>query len=109
MGVRMKTCTKCNQTKDFGQFYRLTAGKDGRNPRCIECVREDLNAGKMRTTKKVVKFPESQGVSSDEEEQIETSLIDALRQIQNQYDVDIYASVRAGLVDRFSVVRRVQK
>lgn len=107
MGVRMKTCAKCGKTKDIELFYRQRTGKDGRNARCIDCIKEDVK--NSRQSKVMGKFPESHGVSSEDEERIEVHMIDVLQQLQNQYNVDIYTSIRAGLVDRFSVIRRVQK
>lgn len=34
----MKTCSKCNQSKDFGDFYKHKNGKDGLDSRCKTCL-----------------------------------------------------------------------
>lgn len=107
----MKTCTKCNETKDVEQFYKNKTGKDGRLARCIECVKEESAVAQERKAQGLQlsrAFPES-NVSCAEEEHIECKMIDALRELQDQHNVDIYTSVRAGLVDRFSALRRVKK
>lgn len=33
----MKTCTKCGETKDFNEFYKLASSKDGHGYSCKEC------------------------------------------------------------------------
>lgn len=34
----MKTCTKCGETKDFSEFYKLASSKDGHDYYCRECA-----------------------------------------------------------------------
>jgi hypothetical protein len=36
----MKTCTKCDQTKDVEQFYKHSTTKDGRHTQCKACLKK---------------------------------------------------------------------
>lgn len=35
----MKTCTKCRETKDFSEFYKHKAKRDGYNCQCKQCIK----------------------------------------------------------------------
>ena len=36
----MKTCTKCGEVKDFSEFYKSVAKKDGCISQCIQCSKD---------------------------------------------------------------------
>jgi hypothetical protein len=36
----MKTCSKCNQTKSFGDFYKDKGRKTGLSPYCKDCYKQ---------------------------------------------------------------------
>jgi len=42
--VTEKACTKCGETKPLEDFNRLRSAKDGHEPRCRECRRQERKA-----------------------------------------------------------------
>lgn len=36
----MKTCTKCGETKEFSEFYKSVATKDGYVSQCKQCLKD---------------------------------------------------------------------
>lgn len=38
----MKTCTKCGETKEFSEFYKMSTAKDGHQTRCKDCTKERI-------------------------------------------------------------------
>lgn len=40
MSVFIKTCSKCNSSKQIGQFYKNKSTKDGRETVCKDCFKE---------------------------------------------------------------------
>lgn len=35
----MKVCNQCNKTKDKSEYYKMSASKDGLQPKCKECCK----------------------------------------------------------------------
>jgi hypothetical protein len=35
----MKLCNQCNQTKDNSEYYKMSASKDGLQPKCKDCCK----------------------------------------------------------------------
>ena len=50
----MKKCTKCNQDKEYSNFYKKSLSKDGYNPICKEC-RIKYNANSKELTQQYYK------------------------------------------------------
>ena len=44
-----KVCTKCNEEKEFGEFYKDKTHTDGLNSRCKKCVSEKSRLGYLET------------------------------------------------------------
>lgn len=44
--MNVKTCTKCGETKPFGDFYNQKAGRNGLTPNCKQCTDERTRAWK---------------------------------------------------------------
>jgi hypothetical protein len=38
--AQTKSCNHCNSTKSTNEFYKMSASKDGLQPKCKSCVRE---------------------------------------------------------------------
>ncbi len=43
----MKKCCLCQAVKSYDEFYRMASSSDGRQPRCIACVKE-RDKGRVR-------------------------------------------------------------
>lgn len=50
-----KTCSKCGQSKDINQFYRLSSSPTGRNPQCKACYRQNGLRHYQRHRTKLIK------------------------------------------------------
>ena len=37
--TQTKSCNQCNKTKPLSDFYKMSASKDGRQPKCKSCVK----------------------------------------------------------------------
>ena len=67
----MKTCRKCNETKDLELFPTDKRNSDGRRGQCLECKREDARAYSKKNYKydkakdKDAKLKRAYGISYD--------------------------------------------
>lgn len=72
IGLLMKTCCTCKETKPLDQFYKNSGAKDGYQARCKKCGKEDqrkrytANPGKLRDyeRKRYVANPERKKANS---------------------------------------------
>jgi hypothetical protein len=62
----MKTCTKCNVEKEFTEFGRLKASKNGYRSECKMCVKEY----RLRNSEHIVEYRKQYAISNKENQKL---------------------------------------
>ena len=58
----MKTCTKCKIEKEFNEFGRLTASKDGYRSHCKLCVKKE----RLKNSERIIQYRKEYGIKNKE-------------------------------------------
>ena len=80
----MKTCTKCNKSKDLKEFYKTTTTKDGYTYNCIACYQKYREEHKESAKSYMKRLRDANRISINEKKRLSWQKLDPRRKMLSQ-------------------------